>query len=187
MSVNVEFCCGFARSHCEAGHVVPCVRRRSQGVRSPHWPKPDQPVVPWTHSVGGAHSDFWKLTNGKCKIMNKCMTCESWLPATSGAAIPAVQSRFGLWSWVMQASTTSGLRQTNHWGDGPPLTPSLSTSQVGPHKPQLPQHLCYDKDVGLFGHISPAVDSCSHVLQTSRSRCIQRGPPTCSALERLCL
>lgn len=64
---------------------------------------------------------FKKLTYRKCEIN---MTNESCVPATSGAVIPAAQSRFGLWSWVMQASTTSGLRQTSHWGDGPPLTPS---------------------------------------------------------------
>ncbi len=72
--LTVEFCCGFLRrSHCEAGHVVPCVCRRSQGVHSPHWPEPDQPVVPWTYTVGETHSDFWKLTYCTCEIMHKCM------------------------------------------------------------------------------------------------------------------
>lgn len=50
-----QFCSGvleLKRPHCEASHVVPCVCGRSQGVHPPHRHKPDQPVIPRTHTVG---------------------------------------------------------------------------------------------------------------------------------------
>ena len=46
---------GFPRSERQVGHVVSCFSRRPQGVCSPQWPQPDQPVLPWTHAVMLTH------------------------------------------------------------------------------------------------------------------------------------
>lgn len=56
------------RSQCKAGHVVPCLCRGSQRVCSSHWPKPDQPVVPWTNTVGETRPDLCKPTYYKSKM-----------------------------------------------------------------------------------------------------------------------
>lgn len=76
MSLNAEFCCGFHRSHSEAGHVVPCLCRGPQGVCSPHRPEPDQFVVPWTYTVGERH--VFKLTYSKREMMN-----DKWIVGSS--------------------------------------------------------------------------------------------------------
>lgn len=69
---------------------------------------------------------------GICGKVSTSWPKEWWLPDTLAAAIQAVPSRFGSWSWAMRATTTSGSRQTNRLGDGPPPTPSGSMWQVSP-------------------------------------------------------
>lgn len=63
------------------------------------------------------------------------------LPATQEAATPAARCRSGWWSWAMQGTITSGLRQTNRSVDGRPLTPSDWKWQVSAHRLKLPSHL----------------------------------------------
>lgn len=63
------------------------------------------------------------------------------VPATLEAVIPAARYRFGLWSWAMQGTITSGLRRTSHWGDGPRLTLSGWMWQVAPRKLKPPHGL----------------------------------------------
>lgn len=69
---------------------------------------------------------------GICRKVSTSWPKEWWLPDTLVAAIQAAPSRFGSWSWAMRATTTSGLRQTNRSGDGPPPTPLGSMWQVSP-------------------------------------------------------
>lgn len=94
-----------------------------------------------------------KLTTVNVKI---CLRNGLCVPATLEAVIPAARSRFGLWSWAMQETITSGLRRTSHWGDGPPLTLSGWMWQVAPHKLKVlhglmqPVFLCMCNSQSVF-------------------------------------
>lgn len=131
-----------------------------------------------------------KLTTVNVKI---CLRNGLCVPATLEAVIPAARSRFGLWSWAMQETIISGLRQTSHWGDGPPLTLSGWMWQVAPHKLKLLRGLL--QPVFLYMRNSQSVfrppgsgassTACQHVrlgrdrvcwLSGNRMRCSREEP-----------
>lgn len=63
------------RPHREESHVVPCVCGGSQRVYPPHWHKPDQPVIPWTHTVGHTQIQwiFWNEILQELNIGSYCL------------------------------------------------------------------------------------------------------------------
>lgn len=169
MSLNVESCCGFHRSHSEAGHVVPCLCRRPQGVRSPHRPEPDQFVVPWTHTVGERH--VFKLTYSKREMMNdKWIVGSSYIGGSYSSCSVQIRvvklSDAGEYHFRFETDQPLG-----RWTSPDTITLDVTGRAAAACQPPA----------------SVSVSMCVCVFQTSRFRCIQRGPPTCLASERLCL
>lgn len=86
---------GSRRSHCEAGHVVPCLFGGSEGVCAPLRPQPGQPILPWACAVWEQpfliffyRCWIWKLATENLKIWPKEIVLVSYIGGSySGCSV----------------------------------------------------------------------------------------------------